>query len=60
MLSKPSDFVPREYHDRQVTALTDRCVAAENALADLLIMLDPEVLVRHGYDWAAAVKELLA
>lgn len=55
----PSDYVPRQYHDQQVTALTDRCVAAENALADLLIMIDPDCLVRHHYDWLAAVKELL-
>jgi hypothetical protein len=42
-----------------VTALTDRCIAAENALADLLVMIDPDVLVRNGYDWAAAVREVL-
>jgi hypothetical protein len=56
----PSDYIPRDLHDRQVAALTDRCVEAEAALLNLLDIVDPTVLVRHGYDWAAAVKELLA
>lgn len=56
-MSKP-DYIPRRYHDQQVTALTDRCVLAENALADLLIMIDPDLLPRHHFDWLAAVREL--
>jgi hypothetical protein len=54
----PSDYVPREYYDRNVLALTDRCVAAENALVDLLTMIDAGLLQRHAGDWLAAVKEL--
>lgn len=55
----PSDYIPRKYHESTVTALTDRCVAAESAIVDLLMMIDEDILTRHGHDWLAAVKELI-
>jgi UDP-N-acetylenolpyruvoylglucosamine reductase len=55
----PSDYIPRKLHDQHVLVLTDRCVAAEQAVLDLLNTIDPEILERHGHDWLAAVRELL-
>lgn len=52
-------WIPRQYHDQQVTVLTDRCAAAESAIVDLLMLIDEDVLKRHHYDRLAAVKELL-
>lgn len=57
-MSKP-DYIPRRYHDQQVTALTDRCVAAETAIIDLLNVIAPEVFKSNHYDWLLAVRELL-
>jgi hypothetical protein len=55
-----ADWIPKQYHDQQITALTDRCVLAEAAVVDLLNLIDEDVLKRHLYDWLAAVKELVA
>jgi hypothetical protein len=54
------DWVPAEHHARQVTALTDRCIASETALTELLRFIDPKILERNGFDWAAAVKEIMS
>ncbi len=54
-----SDFIPRRYHDQQVGALTERAITAEKALKDLLGFIDPDILERHGFDWLAAVGELM-
>ena len=59
MPSRTPFEVQGDYYERQVKALTDRCALAENALADLLLMIDPELLPRHAHDWQAAVDELL-
>jgi hypothetical protein len=59
-MDKRSDYVPRRYHDQQVTALTDRCAAAESAIRALVLLIDGDLMLRHAYDWQAAVKELLA
>lgn len=56
----PSDFIPRQYYQQQVTALEGRCVAAETALKDLLRFIDPDILERNAFDWLAAVQELLS
>lgn len=56
----PTDFIPRQYHDQQVTALTERCIAAESAIVDLLMLIDEDVLTRNGHDWLLAVQELTA
>jgi hypothetical protein len=54
-----SDYVPRQYHDRHVAGLTERCLQGEAALRSLLFYIDPDILQRHGNDWLAAVQELL-
>jgi hypothetical protein len=54
------DWIPRPLHDKTVMALTNRCVEAEDAVVRLLNSIDPELLVRHGQDYVAAVKELVA
>lgn len=56
----PSDFIPRQYYQQQVTALEGRCVAAEGALVDLLHFIDPDILERNAFDWKAAVRELVS
>lgn len=56
----PSDYVPKRYHDQQVTALTDRCVLAEAAIVDLLCLIDEDILKRNHFDWLAAVRELMS
>lgn len=56
----PSDYIPRRYHEQQVTALEGRCVAVEGALTDLLHFIDPDILERNAFDWKAAVQELLS
>ena len=54
-----SDYVPRRYHEQQVTALTIRSLTAENNLVALLDFIDSAIVERHHGDWLAAVKELL-
>ena len=56
----PSSYVPRDVHDRNVMALTDRYAAAEACVIDLLTLINPEWRQRHAGDWLAAVKELTA
>lgn len=53
-----NDWVPRTLYDQEVATLTDRCVAAEGCVVDLLNMIDPELLERHGFDWLAATESL--
>jgi hypothetical protein len=55
----PSDYIPKQYHDQQVTALTIRCTMAENAIVDLLMLIDEDILKRNGHDWLLAVHELI-
>lgn len=58
--SQTPDWVPMEYHTRQVTALTDRCVAAETTLIKLLQFIDPKILERNSGDWLAAVEDVMS
>ena len=55
----PSDYIPCRYHDQQVVALTTRAVMAEELLVGLLDYIDPSIRERNGWDWAAAVAELI-
>jgi hypothetical protein len=53
-------WIPKDLHDKTVMVLTTRCVEAEDAVVRLLNLIDPELLGRHGHDYVAAVKELVA
>ncbi len=59
-MSPKSDYVPRQYYDRQITALTARSIQAEEALVSLLQFIDPDILTRHHGDYLSAVKELVS
>lgn len=58
-LPQQADYIPRRYHEQQVDALTDRCVATETALIQLLDFIDDDILDRNGCDWLRAVQELM-
>lgn len=60
MRDVPATVIGLELHQKHVAVLTDRCAVVESALKDLLNSLDPELLERNGFDYVAAVKELLA
>lgn len=54
-----ADYIPRRYHEQQITALTDRSIQAEEMLANLLRFIDPDIMERNGFDWLRAVQELI-
>ncbi len=54
-----ADYIPRRLHDQNTLALTERCITAETSLKALLNYIDPAILERNGFDWAAAVIELV-
>ena len=53
------DYIPRSVMEAQVAALTERCVKAEDCVFDLLNLIDPELLERHGFDWYEATQEVV-
>lgn len=59
-MDNPSNYISRKLYDRDITALTDRCIAAETCVVDLLNLIDADLLKRHDCDWLAAVREITA